>query len=99
MPLAAHRPFASGAAADLLLRPERVRVGEVCDVDVKAMMAVETLINYGESLLAIGKLRGRAFRVRIAGQAPAALREGVEVPVGWQADDMHVIGASSRSAN
>ncbi len=91
VPLVADRTVASGTHVDILLRPERVRAVDLSGADVHAKFAIETLINYGESILAIGKLAGRPFRVRIAGLAPASLREGGEVPVGWRVEDMHVI--------
>jgi putative spermidine/putrescine transport system ATP-binding protein len=91
--IAAERRLTSGTSIDVLLRPERVRLGDDSGADVTAAMQVETLINYGESLLAIGTVNGRAFRVRIAGQPPTALREGVSITVGWRTGDMHVIAA------
>ncbi|MFN0305987.1 MAG: ABC transporter ATP-binding protein [Burkholderiales bacterium] len=89
--LSGEQRFATGAAIDILLRPERVRAGDLAGADTTATMAVETLINYGESILAIGTVSGRIFRVRIAGQAPVALREGASIPVGWRIADMHAI--------
>ncbi len=86
--------IAPGMSIDILLRPERVRAGAFPEADVTATMDVATLINYGESMLAIGTVCGRAFRMRIAGQPPAPLREGSSITVGWRTADMHAIGAT-----
>ncbi len=91
--LSGEQRFATGAAIEILLRPERVRAGDLADSDITASMEVETLINYGDSMLAIGTVSGRTFRVRIVGQAPAALREGSSIPVGWRIADMHAMAA------
>jgi putative spermidine/putrescine transport system ATP-binding protein len=81
-----------GSQVDLLLRPERIRLGQdasACDVTVP--MTVETIINYGSSALCIGRVLDQSFRFRLSQEVPATLREGADIRVGWQAGDMHVI--------
>ncbi len=84
---------APGAAVDLLVRPERLRLvapggaGELNTME----MAVDTIVNYGDSVLALGTAAGRPLRMRIAGTPPAALQEGARVTVGWHPGDGHVV--------
>jgi putative spermidine/putrescine transport system ATP-binding protein len=78
---------------DLLVRPERVRLvvpGQSEGLNTLEMI-VETIVNYGDSVLAIGNSPGGKLRVRIAGGAPAALREGARVTVGWDPSQAHPV--------
>ena len=75
----------------LLIRPERlsiVRVGE--GPDNVFDMTVDDIINYGDSILAIGKTRGLPLRLRMVGGS-AALARGARLQVGWSAGDGHVL--------
>ena len=54
-------------------------------------MTVDTIVNYGDSVLALGTTAGRPLRVRIAGTPPAALQEGATVTVAWHPNDGHVV--------
>jgi putative spermidine/putrescine transport system ATP-binding protein len=76
----------------LMIRPERlrpVRTGERPDNTFE--MTVEDVINYGDSILAIGRTRGLPLRVRMAGGAHEAPARGAAVTVGWAAADAHVL--------
>ena len=64
--------LASCRDVDLLLRPERLRllsVGDAAPTNQFAMR-VEAVINYGDCVLAIGKVADLPVRVRIAGAEP-----------------------------
>ncbi len=54
-------------------------------------MQVGTIVNYGDSVLALGSVNDRPLRVRIAGTPPEALREGARVTVGWDPRDGHLV--------
>jgi hypothetical protein len=54
-------------------------------------MTVETIVNYGDSILAIGTAGGRPLRMRVAGTPPAGLREGAQVTVGWAPEDAYAV--------
>jgi len=76
----------------LMIRPERLRlVWPSESPDNTFDMTVDDIINYGDSILAIGKTRGLPLRVRVGGGADA-LERGATVKVGWAAGDAHVIG-------
>jgi putative spermidine/putrescine transport system ATP-binding protein len=81
----------AGASVDLLLRPEMIRVAE--SGASSAVLQVETAVNYGDSVLAIGKLGGSPLRVRIPGPQARGLQAGQQLPLHWQANDIHVIPA------
>jgi putative spermidine/putrescine transport system ATP-binding protein len=80
---------------DLMLRPERLRLvpndatdsGDTNTLD----MTVDDIINYGDSVLAIGKSRGLALRARIAGTRPEALRHGAVVRLAFNPEDAHIL--------
>jgi putative spermidine/putrescine transport system ATP-binding protein len=77
---------------DLLVRPERLRlvIGEAENLNTLDM-DVDTIVNYGDSVLAIGRVGDRPLRMRIAGTLPEALREGVRLRVGWAPTDAHAV--------
>jgi putative spermidine/putrescine transport system ATP-binding protein len=78
----------------VLIRPERMhllRAGESAD-NVFDMM-VDDVIDYGDSILAIGTTNALPLRVRTVGGGPDALARGMSVRVGWAAEDAHVLAA------
>ena len=78
---------------DVMLRPERlrlVRAGEPAPANRFAMQ-IEAVINYGDSVLAIGTAAGVPVRVRIAGAEPNAIERGSTVEVGWAPEAAHVL--------
>jgi putative spermidine/putrescine transport system ATP-binding protein len=81
---------------DLLVRPERIRMVGAAPVEGLNMvqMTVETIVNYGDSVLAIGTAGGWPLRMRVAGTPPASLREGAQVTVGWAPQDAYVVARS-----
>jgi len=90
--LASAVPWPRGTPLQIMLRPERVRAfPSSASGWVSTEMRIETIINYGESILAIGQALGQMFRCRIAGDAPENLHEGAEIRISWPAADMHVI--------
>ncbi len=81
----------SGTAVDLLVRPERIRIATPGANLTTVPMMVETVVNYGDSVLAIGKTGNRPIRMRIAGGPPAELQEGATLTVGWVPEEAHAI--------
>ncbi len=91
--------LAPGTPLDLLLRPERIKVGqEAAACEASTAMTVETIINYGGSILCIGRVLGLPFRVRFSGELPATVREGAEIRIGWRTGDMHAMRAAAGPA-
>jgi putative spermidine/putrescine transport system ATP-binding protein len=85
----------AGAAADVLLRPERlqlVRDGDI--VPNRLTITIGVVVNFGDSVLVIGDTGGQTVRIRIAGAQPDEIREGATVVVGWRPGDEHLIARS-----
>jgi putative spermidine/putrescine transport system ATP-binding protein len=77
---------------DVLIRPERLRpVGQASGADNVFDVTVEDIINYGDSLIAIGETHGLPVRARIVGGDPNALSSGQTIKLGWAAADAHVL--------
>jgi putative spermidine/putrescine transport system ATP-binding protein len=79
---------------DVLVRPERVQLagpGDGATPPNSMSMKITVVVNYGESVLVIGDVRGQPMRMRIAGAQPEAVREGATVSVGWTPADAHLI--------
>jgi putative spermidine/putrescine transport system ATP-binding protein len=83
---------------DLMIRPERLRprtAGESDGTDNIFDMTIDDIINYGDSILALGKIHGLPLRARIGGGASDLLRRGSTVRLGWSPADAHVLVRSS----
>jgi putative spermidine/putrescine transport system ATP-binding protein len=81
---------------DILIRPERLRPvwpsdGPGDGADNIFDMTVDDVINYGDSLLAIGTTRGLPIRARIGGSGGNAPSPGQTIRLGWAATDAHII--------
>ena len=84
----------SAGDVDLMIRPERLRLragGESDGGDNAIDLIVDDIINYGDSILVIGKARGLPLRARIVGGDPEVLRPGVTLPLAWAPVDAHVL--------
>jgi putative spermidine/putrescine transport system ATP-binding protein len=79
---------------DLMIRPERLRFDANGDKDGARNafeMTVDDIINYGDSILAIGKTHGLPLRARIGGGALDALGPGMTVKLTWSPTDAHIL--------
>jgi putative spermidine/putrescine transport system ATP-binding protein len=77
-----------------MIRPERLRLrapGETDGADNAVDLVVDDIINYGDSILVIGKTRGLPLRARLVGGNPEVLRPGVTLPLAWAPGDAHVL--------
>jgi len=54
-------------------------------------LVVDDIINYGDSILVIGKARGLALRARIVGGDGERLRPGATLALSWAPVDAHVL--------
>jgi putative spermidine/putrescine transport system ATP-binding protein len=88
----------AGAAAngdvDVMIRPERLRLRTASQPDGPDnvfQMSVDDIINYGDSILAIGTTCGLPLRARIVGSGPETLRRGMNVTLAWSPADAHVL--------
>jgi putative spermidine/putrescine transport system ATP-binding protein len=78
---------------DLMIRPERLRLrhdGEADDANSFGM-TIDDVINYGDSILAIGKTSGVPLRARIVGAKAGILRPGAELWLAWSPADAHIL--------
>jgi putative spermidine/putrescine transport system ATP-binding protein len=79
---------------DLMIRPERLRLeatGEKDGARNAFEMTVDDIINYGDSILAIGKAHGLPLRARLVGGALDALGPGKTVTLTWSPTDAHIL--------
>jgi putative spermidine/putrescine transport system ATP-binding protein len=79
---------------DLMIRPERLRLdatGEKDGARNAFEMTVDDIINYGDSILAIGKTHGLPLRARLVGGALDALGPGSTVTLTWSPTDAHIL--------
>jgi hypothetical protein len=58
-------------------------------------MAVDDVINYGDSLLVIGKTHGLSLRARTVGGAADRLQPGAALKLAWAPTDAHLLGRGS----
>ncbi len=54
-------------------------------------MIVDDVINYGDSVLAIGKTNGVPLRARLLGTTTADLRSGAALRLAWSPGDAHIL--------
>ncbi len=77
---------------DLMIRPERLRLRAANDgADNALEMTVDDIINYGDSILVIGKANGLPLRARIVGSEPDAWTQGMKVKLFWAPADAHLL--------
>jgi putative spermidine/putrescine transport system ATP-binding protein len=79
---------------DVLIRPERLRLrasGGGREADNTFAMIIDDVINYGDSILAIGATHGLPLRARIVGSEAETLRRGMNVTLDWSPADAHVL--------
>jgi putative spermidine/putrescine transport system ATP-binding protein len=77
----------------LMIRPERLCL---CDPNAandcnRLDMTVADIINYGDSIVAIGTTNGLPLRLRAAASALDTLRPGAIVKLGWAPTDAHIL--------
>jgi putative spermidine/putrescine transport system ATP-binding protein len=78
----------------VLIRPERLRPvkGQGAEKIAKVVkLVIDGTVNYGDSVLLIGKAGNVLLRVRLSGSEYGAVREGDTLSVGWGPEDMHFI--------
>jgi putative spermidine/putrescine transport system ATP-binding protein len=85
------RRVGSAPSVDVMVRPERLRVMEESGEGMNALdMTIDTVVNYGDSLMVVGHSGKLPLRMRLSGQAPE-LVEGRSIRVGWTAEEAHLV--------
>ena len=84
--------IAAAGEVELMIRPERLRPSAAGDgADNTFDMTVDDVINYGDSLLVIGKTHGVPLRARMVGGAADKLQAGAALKLAWSPADAHVL--------
>jgi putative spermidine/putrescine transport system ATP-binding protein len=91
----ATQAIAAAGEVELMIRPERLRPGPEGDgADNTFDMTVDDVINYGDSLLVIGRTHGLPLRARMVGGAAHKLQAGAALKLAWSPADAHVLPRS-----
>jgi putative spermidine/putrescine transport system ATP-binding protein len=82
----------------LLVRPERLfPAPSAGDESVNTLqMRIETIVDYGESIVVVGRTGDLPIRMRLAGTSRADLCEGITITAGWFASDAHSVPWEAR---
>jgi len=84
-------PLAASSSARLMIRPEAFRIVDAARPAQEAMNQCDVLIdgsvNYGDSVLVLGRAGTASIRLRISGHEAMVLQEGQTIRVGWRAED------------
>ncbi|MGE0714419.1 MAG: ABC transporter ATP-binding protein [Alphaproteobacteria bacterium] len=93
--VATGRPIAGGAAGrpvEVVLRPEFIRLAAAGpEEDVRFELAVESIMNYGESAVVFGTAGATAVRARVIGRDVAGLAAGGRAAAAVRAADFWVL--------
>src|SRR5262245_8842446 len=87
-------PGRDGDLLDVLIRPERLRLVERRAIGTGAAVVeleVEGRVDYGESVLIVGRAKGQPVRVRVPGGEARLIAEGAKLLVAWTPEDVHTI--------
>jgi putative spermidine/putrescine transport system ATP-binding protein len=90
----AQKATAPARDVTVMIRPERLRIrgtGRTETADNEFDMMVDEVINYGDSILVIGRTHGLPLRARIIGTDSDALTRGSSIKLGWAAADAHIL--------
>jgi len=84
---------APAGTIDVMIRPERLRIRQAgaADDGNKFEMTVDDVINYGDSILVIGKTRGLPLRARLMGTEFKTPVPGSVVQLTWAPADVHLL--------
>lgn len=76
----------------LMIRPEHIRLSRnPIEGRKNVRMTVETIVNYGDNALVIGKVDGQSMRVRVLGADVVIIQEGEECCISWTRDSVYMI--------
>lgn len=81
-----------GKPVALMIRPEHLRLSRnPIEGRQNARMKVETIVNYGDNALVIGRVGGQSMRVRVLGADVVIIKEGEECCISWTPESVYLI--------
>lgn len=87
--------YERGARVLLMLRPETIRINPVAHAGEMGssdrFMLVTGIVNYGDSVLAMGTVGSSEIRVRVPRIDAQNVREGQSFSIQWNAQDCHIV--------
>ena len=84
--------LSDGQKVTLLIRPEHIKLSRSpIEGRKNARMIVETIVNYGDNALVIGRAGDIPMRVRVLGADVVIIKEGEECCISWAPDAVFVI--------
>ncbi len=87
--------ISSGDEVTLLIRPEHIRLSrQPIEGRKNVSLLVETIVNYGDNVLVIGRCSGLPMRVRVLGTDVVIIKEGENCHVSWARDAVYAIPTS-----
>jgi len=82
----------TGSEATLMIRPEHIKLSRnPVEGRHNVRMKVETIINYGDNALVVGKVGEQAMRARVLGADVVIIKEGEECCISWLRDSVYLI--------
>ncbi|WP_417250680.1 ABC transporter ATP-binding protein [Celeribacter sp.] len=88
----ATKDLRDGQEVTLVLRPEHMKLSRTpIEGRFHATMKVETIVNFGDNALVIGKRDGTTLRVRVPGADVVILKEGDDCYVNWIEDNVYLV--------
>lgn len=76
----------------MMIRPEHIRLSRSpIEGRKNVRMKVETIVNYGDNALVIGKVGNQSMRVRVLGADVVIIQEGEECCISWTRDSVYLI--------
>lgn len=81
-----------GTPVTLMIRPEHIRLSrDPKEGRRNVRMKVETIVNYGDNALVIGRVGDLSMRVRVLGADVVIIKEGEDCHISWTPDSVYMI--------
>ncbi|MEO4001777.1 ABC transporter ATP-binding protein [Mesorhizobium sp. CAU 1732] len=81
-----------GKPVTLMIRPEHIRLSRnPIEGRHNARMKVETIVNYGDNALVIGRVGTQPMRVRVLGADVVIIKEAEDCCISWKPESMYQI--------
>ena len=81
----------AGKSVHAMVRPENIRLAAASEEASVFELTVDGTVNYGDSVLVIGKVGGQSLRMRMPGTDAAGIKTGSQCRISWRPEDVHLI--------